>query len=69
MLTYGQAHYGIMGSLRGFARRIQDWWLSMTDEEHNLVRLRGAAVAGCAIMVSVGLPSVLPLFWALLRPA
>jgi len=58
MLTYGQARSGVMGRLRGFARRIQDWWLSMTDEEQNLVRLRGAAVAGCAIMVSVGLPVV-----------
>jgi len=58
MLTYGQARSGVMGKLRGFAQRIEDWWLSMTDEDQNLVRLRGAAVAGCAIMVSVGLPTV-----------
>lgn len=58
MLTYGQRRNGVMGFVRGITRRLQTWWLSMTDEQQSIVRMRGAAMAGCALMVSVGLPTV-----------
>ena len=58
MLTYGQRRNGVMGAVRGFARRLRTWWLSMTDEQQTVVRMRGVALAGCAVMVSVGLPAI-----------
>ncbi len=58
MLTYLKHSAGVFTELRSFRRKVSHWWMSMSDEQQKSLRARGIAVATCAVVVGVGLPSL-----------